>query len=143
MSFRLKNKLSGLLKFIDIIDILLHREGNRLDPGFPFNYSCAFLFEVWLTWLRAKSGTTEALCESLMGNLAPLSHSHCFVSDEQCIPAQTPVITKLGHMCSIKELIKITGDYLLLNGDILNVSIHILDSRKGKRATREDARKEV
>lgn len=46
-------------------------------------------------------------------------------------------------MCSIKEFIKIIGDYLLLNGDVLNVLIYILDFRKGKRVIREDVRKEV
>lgn len=38
--------LYGLLKLINIIDILLHRRFKRWDPAFSFNYSCAFLFEV-------------------------------------------------------------------------------------------------
>lgn len=72
----------GLLKFINIIDILLHRRGNRWDPAFSFNYLCTFLFEVCLhCW--GQNLAQLKLYVSIWQEKSTYSELLCFVSDEK------------------------------------------------------------
>lgn len=63
----LKDKaLYGLLKFINIIDILLHIRGNRWDPVFPLTIHVHFCLKFAHI---AEGSTTEVVCGHLTGEV--------------------------------------------------------------------------